>query len=41
MVATLSTGEYYNIDFDIMPNILAGVSNNFSFNFINPAKDSK
>lgn len=40
MVATLSTGEYYNIDFDIMPNILAGVSNNFSFNFINPAKDS-
>jgi hypothetical protein len=40
MAATLSTGEYYNLDFDIMTNVLAGVGNNFSFNFINLAKDN-
>ena len=40
MAATLSTGEYYDVDFDVMTNVLAGVGNNFSFNFINPLKDN-
>jgi hypothetical protein len=39
MAATLSTGEYYDVDFDVMTNVLAGVCNNFSFNFINPSKE--
>lgn len=38
MAATLSTGEYYDVDFDVMTNILAGIGNNFSFNLINPTK---
>lgn len=41
MATTLTTGEYYNLDFDIMTNVLAGVGNNFSFNFINHAKDTE
>lgn len=40
MAATLSTGEIYNVDFDIMTNGMYGIANNFSFNFINPSKDS-
>jgi hypothetical protein len=40
MAATLSTGQYYDVDFDVMTNVLAGVGNNFSFNFINPTKDN-
>ncbi len=40
MATTLSTGQYYDVDFDVMTNVLAGVGNNFSFNFINPTKDN-
>ena len=40
MAALLFTGQYYDVDFDVMTNVLAGVGNNFSFNFINPTKDN-
>ena len=40
MCVTLKLAQYYDVDFDIMTNVLAGVGNNFSFNFINPTKDN-
>lgn len=37
MATELNNGEYYDVDFDIYCNQFG---NKFSFNFINPAKDS-
>jgi hypothetical protein len=39
MAATLSTGQYYDVDFDMMTNNINGMLS-LSFNFINPTKDN-
>lgn len=37
-VETIEEGQYYDIDFDVMSD---NFGNHFSFNFINPAKDTE